>query len=352
MALKSTYTKSDLGELVFFFADHSSGHTNYNKTPISDHPLVDGAQGNNSGYDYSTWWNHNKSKTIFQYQSARPVLADNGTMPNIRSISPANFVVSSGNPPTSWSGTGSLTGGDYVNWSADIGSSLPYAMPSRFTEVIKKIFTTQNTFSKPHDTSLGNTIFNTSYATNLLNSVQRLVNSHDLRRYCVSKLNAASSSIMYWSEGYLTIMPVIDNIIEQYASTVNKNKAEVYFSLFKRVDLEKINILVYFTTYVNPGMVSRFHTPDWVEKFYPLYYITEIDRIPNALKKLPWYKNNQLSNISAEQLENLNKLRTSITSIKNQLTGITVTRDHTRLYNKGVENYNSAKIRIAEYLNK
>ena len=97
-------------------------------------------------------------------------------------------------------------------------------------------------------------------------------------------------------------------------------------------------------------MVSYFHTPDWVEQFYPLYYITEIDRIPNALKKLPWYKNNQLSNISADQLEKLNKLRASITSIKNQLTGITVTDDHTSLYNKGVDNYNSAKTRIAEYL--
>ena len=41
-----------------------------------------------------------------------------------------------------------------------------------------------------------------------------------------------------WAEGYFTMIPVIDNIIEQYASTVNKHKMEIYFNLFKRTDLE------------------------------------------------------------------------------------------------------------------
>ena len=110
-------------------------------------------------------------------------------MPTIRTISPVDFGVSSGNPPAEWTGTSNIIPYNpnnnsnqqpvtLVSYNYMGGGNtyyrLQYAKPSRFTEVIKKMFTTSNIFSQPHDTALGSTIFNSSYATNLLNSVQRL----------------------------------------------------------------------------------------------------------------------------------------------------------------------------------
>lgn len=348
MALKTTYTKADLRELVFYYADHSSAHYNYGGTPLSDHPLVNGTQGRN--YNYTAWMGNNQARTIFQYRTTQLVLADNSTTPTIRTISPVDFGVSSGNPPAEWTGTSNIIP-DYPNSSSNqqpvtLTSShymgggntyyrLQYAKPSNFTMVIKKMFTTPNIFSQPHDTVLGNTIFNSSYATNLLNSVQKLVNGPDFVNYNLERLGGTGRSNGNWAEGYFTMMPVIDNIIEQYASTVNKNKMEIYFNLFKRVDLEKVNILVYFITSENYYNATQYYSSDpvWPDNRYSLYYVTEIDKISNAMNKLDWYKSQHLKNY----LKSLNTyLNEKFNKLKQDL-------NHSVIYSKGIQSYNTAK---------
>lgn len=342
MALKTTYTKADLRELVFYYADHSPLHYNYGGTPLSDHPLVNGTQGSN--YNYTAWMGNGQARTIFQYQTTQRVLADNSTMPTIRTISPVDFGVSSGNPPAEWTGTSNiipyspgssnnqprtLVSGDYFG-HGNTYYRLQYAKPSNFTMVIKKIFTTPNIFSQPHDTSLGSTIFNSSYATNLLNSIQRLVNGPDFVNYNLERLGGTGRSNGNWAEGYFTMMPVIDNIIEQYASTVNKNKMEIYFNLFKRVDLEKVNILVYFITSENDYNANN--DPIWPDNHYGLYYVTEIDKISNAMNKLDWYKSQHLNILNSYLNEKFNKLKQDL--------------NHSVIYTKGIQNYNTAKSTI------